>query len=64
MKLNQIYETDLQTLEEALPVICEAIPPERLTQEVREYMEMSKTILSNVRWNYGPHTDVEELPQC
>lgn len=59
-QLFQINEQDLETLERATPAIASALPPEALDRkDIREHLEMVKKVLSDVRWDYGPHSDVE-----
>lgn len=57
-RLFQIYETDLEALEQILPALHESLA-EKTTPRLRVKMERAKQILSNVRWNYGPHREVE-----
>lgn len=59
-KLFQIYENDLVALEEILPQISERIVLLNCNdQQLRESLFMVKEILSNVRWNYGPPSEIE-----
>ncbi|MEM1353387.1 MAG: hypothetical protein AAGH88_00740 [Planctomycetota bacterium] len=60
-QLKQIKEEDLSELERALPNLAEAFAGE-LPRPLRVQLRHCQTILSNVRWNYGPHTDVEIIP--
>lgn len=56
MKLFQIYEDDLETLERAIPALCEALSPDALNRkDIQEHADMCRSIVSKVRWNYGPH---------
>lgn len=59
-RLFQIYEQDLEALEETLPDLHEALA-EKTTPRIRVKLERVKQILSNVRWNYGPHREVETV---
>jgi len=61
--LHQIYEEDLETLERAIPCLQEALMfTGAVTRpDIQEHLSMCKTILSNVRWNYGPPTEAEEV---
>lgn len=61
-KLHQICDSDLRTLEQALPLLTENIPHSILAQrpDLVEWMEMVKQILSNVRWGYMPSSDYSE----
>jgi hypothetical protein len=60
-KLFQIYEKDLSELERLMPQFCEALMP-RLDNRLRRQLRQCQSILSDVRWNYGPATNVEEIP--
>ncbi len=57
-KLFQIHEDDLAELERTLPQFSDALML-NLTSRLRTQLRRCQTILSNVRWNYGPPTDVE-----
>ena len=59
-KLFQIYESDLADLEKMLPEVSDALMP-HLTGRLRVQLRRCQSILSNVRWNYGPPTEVEEI---
>jgi hypothetical protein len=56
----QIAEDDLETMEAALPKLQEALmgnpsgEPPINRKDVNEHLQMLKSIVSNVRWNYGP----------
>lgn len=60
-KLFQVYEQDLETLERDLPaflsrhMIC-------LTNADRAAVRRMQEVITNVRWNYGPPTEVESMP--
>ncbi len=63
MKLFQIYEEDLQTLEELLPQMM-SHPSAWTLGNNRAFMAKYRRvqeIIKNVRWNYGPHKDVERV---
>lgn len=60
-KLFQIYETDLQTLEATLPRLQDALGEAMNRPDVQVAVQEVKEILSNVRWNYGPYTEVERI---
>ena len=62
MKLFQIYEDDLAELEQILPSICDGPLVEFMDPSIRRKFRRCKLILSNVRWNYGPHDNVEVIP--
>lgn len=57
----QIYEEDLGELERALPQLAEAMTP-ALNNRLRVQLRRCQSILSNVRWNYGPPKDVQIVP--
>lgn len=57
-KLLQIYETDLSLLERCLPILHEALSGEALARpEVQVALDECKRVVSDVRWNYGPHQE-------
>lgn len=61
-RLFQIYEADLQKLELALPQVFDALPPDRKNDpRFQVLLEECKDIISSVRWNYGPHTEVTRI---
>lgn len=59
-KLFQIYEADLQTLETALPRLQDALGEAMNRPDVQVAVQEVKEILSNVRWNYGPYSEVKK----
>ena len=59
-KLHQIYESDLAELEQILPQLSEALMTS-LDNRLRVKLRRCQTILSNVRWNYGPASHVEVI---
>jgi predicted sugar kinase len=61
MKLFQVYEADLQKLEHALPRLQEFCGTAANRPDVYVLLEEIKGIVSNVRWDYGPHTDVSKI---
>lgn len=61
MRLFQITEDDLAELERTLPQFQDVLLP-RLDNRLRVQLRRVREILSNVRWNYGPPTDVEIIP--
>lgn len=61
MKMFQINENDLGELEHTLPQLSEALMP-IMNNRLRVQLRRIQTTLSNVRWNYGPPTDVEVIP--
>lgn len=60
MKLFQITEDDLAELERLSPEIADACMAV-LTNATRIKLRRIQAILSNVRWNYGPPTNVERV---
>jgi len=57
-KLFHIYEEDLAVLEKALPEISSCLMGHD-NPRVRTALRRVKAILSDVRWDYGPHGQVE-----
>lgn len=62
MKLFQINEQDLGKLEAALPRIMDAAGLSLNRPDVQVLFEEVKDIISNVRWNYGPPTEIHQIP--
>ena len=60
-RLHQITEDDLAALEQTLPQLADALMP-ALDNRLRVKLRQVQSILSAVRWNYGPATDVIVLP--
>jgi hypothetical protein len=60
-KLFQVYENDLGELERTLPQLAEALTPV-LDNRLRVQLRRCQSILSSVRWGYGPPTDVRVVP--
>ena len=59
--LFQIHEDDLAELERTLPHFADAMM-QSLTPRLRVQLRRCQSILSSVRWNYGPPTEVEVIP--
>ena len=59
-KLFEIYEDDLAELERILPALGEAMMP-HLTNPLRVQLRRCQSILSNIRWNYGPPSEVKVI---
>lgn len=57
-KLYQITETDLAVLESELPHLLEASMEMCNDPLKRKQWEAVKAIMSNVRWNYGPPSEI------
>lgn len=60
-KLFQIREEDLGELERVLPQLAESMITVMSNRD-RVHLRRLQTIVSNVRWNYGPPTNVEVIP--
>jgi hypothetical protein len=59
--LYQIEEGDLCELERTLPQLSHALMPV-LNNALRMKLRRCQTVLSNVRWQYGPAAQVEIIP--
>lgn len=58
-KMMQIDENDLGELERVLPELAEAaVLSPAMSNRLRVKLRRCQRVLSNVRWNYGPATDV------
>lgn len=62
VKLYQITEDDLAMLESEMPRLMDSNLPTCNDPMTRKRWQAVKEILSNVRWNYGPPQEVEQLP--
>lgn len=62
VKLYQITEDDLAMLESEMPRLMDSNLPACNDPMTRKRWQAVKEILSNVRWNYGPPQEVEQLP--
>lgn len=67
MKLHQINEDDLKTLEELLPALLARLQsaewkPGDPQNELKVKMRQIQRIIVDVRWNYGPPTIVDRIP--
>jgi hypothetical protein len=60
-KVFQVYEEDLGELEQTLPQLAQALTPV-LNNKLRVQLRRCQSILSNIRWEYGPPTEVEKVP--
>jgi hypothetical protein len=60
MKLHQITDDDLAELERTLPQLAEALMP-ILDNRLRAMLRRCQKIVSDVRWNYGPPSEVEKV---
>lgn len=65
-KLFQIYEEDLTELEHTLSQfqddLIEQLAKPAVAPRLRKQLRRVQEILMNVRWNYGPPTEVEIIP--
>lgn len=61
MRLHQITHEDLQTLEECVPQLTERLG-EQTTNADRAMIRRVQAVLTRVRWDYQPHTDITNLP--
>lgn len=64
-KLFQIKEDDLAALERSLPLLVDALLlgiQDRNSNRFRVCARQCQQILSDVRWNYGPPSEVETIP--
>ena len=60
-QLFQVSEEDLCELERTLPQLAQALLPV-LNNGLRVKLRRCQAVLSNIRWDYGPPTDVESIP--
>jgi hypothetical protein len=62
VRLFQITNDDLVELERVLPELSESLAvTEEYSPRIRSQLRRVQTILSNVRWGYGPPTHVERV---
>ena len=64
-RLFQITEDDLAELERLLPDLQDAVMTSRGYNDnnrIRVQLRRVKDIVSNLRWNYGPPTNVGIIP--
>lgn len=61
-KMFQINEEDLAELERSVPMLLGRCMKSIDDNASRTTMRRVKEILSHVRWNYGPWSDVTEVP--
>ena len=61
-KLFQIKADDLAILEQAVPRLVDIAMESLDNNKSRVQIRRIQKILSDVRWNYGPHSDVETIP--
>lgn len=62
-RMFQVCEADLMELEEVLPKLCESmqIQGQQCDIPTRTRWRKVKEILSNIRWNYGPFDQAEQV---
>ena len=60
-RMFQIHEEHLAELEKLVPQLGEALVT-RLDARLRTQLRRTKSILSDIRWNYGPPGQVEVIP--
>lgn len=62
-RLFQLHEDDLAELERMLPQVFEALTmrPDA-TPLQRTWFRRAQTIMTNIRWRYGPPTEVGIIP--
>jgi len=61
IKLHQIKEDDLALLERAIPEVTDAMGVVSLSPRIRTQLRQIQRVLSNVRWNYGPPSEVKVI---
>lgn len=63
-RMFQIQEEDLSTLEAALPRIADRLTcaPGLLDNPMKVQLRRVQSILSQIRWNYGPPSEVIIIP--
>lgn len=62
-RMHQINDDDLAELEKTLPLLQDCLFPELARNEaaaprIRKMLGAVKRVLSDVRWGYGPPTEV------
>lgn len=60
-KTFSIHEDDLAELERTVPELVERWMPAP-DNPAKVKIRRVQAILSKVRWNYGPHSDVVDIP--
>jgi hypothetical protein len=61
MKLFQMYEDDLQKMEALLPMVVDRLGMAMNDPALQVAAEELKRIVSDVRWNYGPPSEVKHI---
>jgi len=65
--LFQVHQADLEELERILPELCGHLDHVQArfplgAPRIRRQIERVKQILSDIRWDYQPHSHVEIIP--
>lgn len=60
-RLYRVCEEDLAELEKTIPLLSEAMLTIQ-TPLTRTKLRLCKSILSDIRWDYGPHGKAEQVP--
>ena len=58
----RVNEDDLQKLEALLPRVFDRLVPQMNDPALQIMAEELKRIVSDVRWDYGPPSEVRQLP--
>lgn len=61
-RLFQINEDDLAELERLVPILYDRAAEKMDDNKSRVMVRRVKDIISNVRWNYAPWSNIETLP--
>lgn len=61
-RMFQISEDDLQVLETELPSLMGKTAMSCNDPIIRKQWEIIRQVVSNVRWNYGPPSEVIHIP--
>jgi hypothetical protein len=61
-RMFQVPEPDLEYLEREIPKLCDFNSMSCNNPAMRLKWNRIKEIVSNIRWNYGPPTQVERIP--
>ena len=62
VRMFQINQDDLATLERTLPQLADALTTPTLNNRLRTQLRQVQRIISDVRWNYGPASSVGVIP--
>jgi hypothetical protein len=60
-QIFQIHEDDLQELESTLPKLADQLF-ESMDNRTRVQLRRVQKIISDVRWNYGPPSEIHSIP--